>query len=218
MMTDQMTENPTQPAKSAGFLGRGPMFWIGLTFGSTGAIVGLLLSGAIEGKAVAFSLMLAPIACMIAAFVSMLNKNAAGTGNCVNKGEAQRNYIKRVAVFTSLYLASFAVLTFIDELGELPMAIRLALGVLPGLAITGFFWAIARLIIEETDEFIRMLTVRQTLVASALAMSAASVWGMMESADLVPHVDAYWYAIIWFAGLAVGSVVNRITYGTWGAV
>lgn len=206
----------TQTAKAAGFLGRGPLFWIGLTFGTAGAIVGLLLSGAIEGKVVAFSLMLAPIGCMIAAFVSMLNKNAAGTGNCVTKGEAQRNYIKRVAVFTSLYLASFAVLTFIDKLGELPMAIRLALGVLPGLAITGFFWAIARLILEETDEFMRMLTIRQTLVASALAMSAASVWGMLESADLVPHIDAYWYAIIWFAGLAVGSVVNRITYGTWG--
>ncbi|WP_298306829.1 hypothetical protein [uncultured Erythrobacter sp.] len=215
MMTDQAAQNT---GKAAGFLGRGPMFWIGLTFGTSGAVIGLILSGAIEGKGIAFALMAIPLACMAAAFVSMLNKNKSGTGDCVTKGEAQRRYIKRVAVFTSLYLASFAMLTFIDELGTLPTAIRIGIGVLPGLALVGFFWAIARLIIEETDEFMRMLTVRQTLVASALAMSAASVWGMLESADLVPHVDAYWYAVIWFAGLALGSVVNRITYGTWGHV
>lgn len=204
-------------SKSAGFLGRGPMFWIGLTFGTTGAVVGLLLSGAIEGKIVAFSLLTVPVICMFAGFLSMLNKNEAGTGECVNRGEAQRNYIKRVAVFTSLYLASFAALTFLRDMDDLQYAVRVAIGVLPGLAVTGFFWSIGRLIIEETDEFMRMLTVRQSLIASALAMSAASVWGMLESADLVPHIDAYWYAIIWFVGLALGALVNRITYGTWGA-
>jgi len=212
MMTDQATKS----GKSAGFLGRGPMFWIGLTFGTTGAVIGLLLSGAIEGKGVAFTLLIVPIACMFAAFLAMLNKNEAGEGDCINKGEAQRIYIKRVAFFTSLYLASFAALTFIEKLGDLPYAVRIAMGVLPGLAMTGFFWSIGRLIVEEADEFMRMLLIRQTLVASALAMSAASVWGMLESAELVPHVDAYWYAIIWFAGLALGSVINRITYGTWG--
>ena len=206
-----------QATKASGFLGRGPMFWIGMTFGTTGAIIGLLLSGAIEGKATVFILMAIPIACMGGAFLSMLNKNEAGTGDCVNRGEAQRRYIKRVAVFTSLYLASFAALTFLDELGDLPDAVRLAIGALPGLAVVGFFWAIGRLIVEETDEFMRMLLIRQTLVASGLAMSAASVWGMLESADLVPHIDAYWYAVIWFGGLALGALVNRITYGTWGA-
>lgn len=213
-----MNSQTAKPGKAAGFLGRGPLFWIGMTFGTSGAVVGLVLSGAIEGKATAFTLMIVPLVCMAAAFMAMLNKNEAGTGDCVTKGQAQRNYIKRVAVLTSLYLASLAALTFLDKHGDLPYAVRLAVGVLPGLAVAGFFWAIGRLILEETDEFMRMLTIRQTLVASALAMSAASVWGMLESADLVPHVDAYWYAIIWFAGLAVGSVVNRITYGTWGHV
>jgi hypothetical protein len=205
-------------AKSAGFLGRGPLFWIGMTFVSTAVVVALALTKAVESKGVILTLMVTPIIPMFFAFRAMLNKNEAGSGNCVTKGEAQRNYIKRVAIFASLYLASFAALTFLDQLGDLPYAARIAIGILPGLAVVGFFWAIGRLIVEETDEFIRMLTVRQTLVASALAMSAASVWGMLESADLVPHIDAYWYAVVWFAGLALGAVVNRITYGTWGAV
>ena len=205
-------------SKSSGFLGRGPLFWLGLTFISTAVIVALALTKAIESKPVILTIMCAPILPMFGTFVAMLNKNEAGSGSCVTKGSAQRNYIKRVAIFTSLYLVSFAALTFVEEMGHLPIAMRLAIGVLPGLAVIGFFWSIGRLIVEETDEFIRMLTIRQTLVASALALSAASVWGMLESADLVVHIDAYWYAIIWFAGLAVGSVVNRATYGTWGAV
>ncbi|MEP0189505.1 MAG: hypothetical protein ABJP70_02485 [Erythrobacter sp.] len=213
-----MSSQTAKTGNRAGFLGRGPLFWTGLTFASTAIIIALALTKAIESKGLILGLMVTPILPMFAAFLAMLNTNEKGSGNCVTKGQAQRNYIKRVAIFTSLYLASFAALTFMDQLGNLPRPAQFAIGALPGLAVTGFFWAIGRLILEETDEFIRMLTIRQTLIASALAMSAASVWGMLESADLVVHIDAYWYAIIWFAGLAVGSVVNRITYGTWGTV
>ena len=96
-------------AKSAGFLGRGPLFWIAMTFVSTAVVVALALTKAIESKGVILTLMVTPIIPMFFAFRAMLNKNEAGSGNCVTKGEAQRNYIKRVAIFTSLYLASFAV-------------------------------------------------------------------------------------------------------------
>jgi hypothetical protein len=72
--------------------------------------------------------------------------------------------------------------------------------------------------LEEQDEFMRMLIIRQSLIASALALSCASIWGFLEAADLVMHIDAYWFAIVWFFGLAVGSVFNRIQFGTWGAV
>ncbi len=209
-----MTEQITQPS---GFLGRGPVFWLGMTFASTATIAGLALSEAIENETVVLILLITPIATMFAMFRAMLNKNAAGTGDCVQKGLAQRRYIKRVALFTSLYLATFAALTFVDQLGDVPLAARYVVAALPGCAVIGIFWAIGRLIVEETDEFIRMLTVRQTLIASALALSAASIWGFLESADLVTHIDAYWFAVIWFLGLFVGALANRIEHGTWGA-
>lgn len=96
--------------------------------------------------------------------------------------------------------------------------VLMVLSVLPGLGIVGVFWAIARLIVEETDEFMRMLVVRQALIASSFALSLASVWGFMESADVVPHIDAYYWAVAFFIGLIIGAVVNRIEHGTWGAV
>lgn len=134
------------------------------------------------------------------------------------KSPAQRRYLSRVLLFTGLYLVFFAVLTALTKEGGVSATTRFIVALLPGLCMTGVFWAIGRLIIEEEDEFLRMLTVRQALLASGLAMASASVWGFLEGADLAPHVDAYWWAVVWFLGLIVGAVVNRVQYGTWGTV
>ncbi|HYW15166.1 MAG TPA: hypothetical protein VE891_03295 [Allosphingosinicella sp.] len=83
------------------------------------------------------------------------------------------------------------------------------IAILPALAIIGIFAAIASYLVEETDEYLRLLTVRQTLVASGFALSIATAWGFLESFDLVGHFDAYWVAVIWFAGLGLGSCVNK---------
>ena len=85
--------------------------------------------------------------------------------------------------------------------------------ILPALPIIGIFAAIGRYLVEEPDEYIRMLMVRQTLWASGFALSVATVWGFLENFDLVEHVDAYSVAIVWFAGLGIGSVINRLTLG-----
>ena len=181
--------------------------------------LGLLAAlGAIEGKGTILVLMCVPLILLAAvaraAYKSAMAKQAA-KGTSANV--AQTQYIKRIAIFTSLYLASFAALTFADEAFDVPQGGRVALALLPGLAVSGMFWAIARLIIEEKDEFIRMLTIRQTLIASGFALSAASIWGFLEAADLVPHLDAYWVAVAWFVGLFFGALANRIEHGTWGA-
>ena len=63
-----------------------------------------------------------------------------------------------------------------------------------------------RYLVEEQDEYVRMLMVRQTLWASGFALSVATIWGFLESFDLVGHVDAYYIAVLWFVGLGVGSL------------
>lgn len=90
------------------------------------------------------------------------------------------------------------------------------LGTLPGLAVIGAFYAIAMLIVEQKDEFIRMLIVRKTLIGTAIALSMATVWGFLENFGLVTHIDAYWVAVIWFLGFGFGGLINRLTHGTSG--
>ena len=85
--------------------------------------------------------------------------------------------------------------------------------ILPAIPIIGIFGAMGRYLVEEQDEYVRMLTVRQSLWASGFALSIATIWGFLESFDLVEHVDSYSVAIIWFMGLAVGSIMNKLTLG-----
>ena len=81
---------------------------------------------------------------------------------------------------------------------------------LPALPIIGIFFAIGRYLVEEPDEYIRMLMVRQSLLATGIALSVATIWGFLESFHVVRHVDVYYVAVLWFAGLGVGALVNRI--------
>lgn len=206
----------TDTARKPGLFGRGPVFWA-IQFVISAVLLGVLVGfEAIDEKGAILALMAVPASLLFAVAWAANDKARHNAG--AGKNTAQARYIKRVAIFTSLYLATFAALTFLDAGFEVPEAARFILALLPGLAVSGFFWAIGRLIVEEGDEFMRMLIIRQSLIASALALSCASIWGYLEAADVVQHIDAYWFAIVWFFGLAVGAVINRVQYGTWGAV
>jgi hypothetical protein len=98
-----------------------------------------------------------------------------------------------------------------------PEALKYVVAVLPALPIVGIFVAIGRYLVEEQDEYVRMLMVRQTLWASAFMLTLATVWGFLETFDLVGHVDGYWAAVSWFFGLGVGGLFNKLTYGETGS-
>lgn len=127
-----------------------------------------------------------------------------------------RRYLLRVAVSMGIYLVSlFAANYLIDnDLVASPLTWLLAL--LPGLAVVGVIYAVGRLIVEQTDEFLRMLLVRQNLIAIGFALSIATVWGFFEEFGLVGHAEAFWFFVLWCVGLGVGAVSNRLTHGTWG--
>lgn len=88
--------------------------------------------------------------------------------------------------------------------------------ILPALPIIGIFVAIGRYLVEEQDEYVRMLMVRQTLWASGFALSVATIWGFLESFDLVSHIDSYYIAVLWFGGLGLGAWINKLTLGSAG--
>ncbi len=126
---------------------------------------------------------------------------------------AIKRYNRAVIILSLAYVAAlFTAQIAIGRYG-LAGAPAYLLAILPSLPIIAIFGAIGRYLIEESDEYVRLLTVRQTLIASGLALSVATAWGFLESFDLAPHFDAYWIAVIWFAGLGLGSCVNRLLCG-----
>jgi FtsH-binding integral membrane protein len=124
---------------------------------------------------------------------------------------AHRRYIARIGAAMVAYLVSLAAALQLVGGGAVNGPLAYVLAALPGLAVVGVFWAYARLLIEETDEYRRMLLVGQSLVATAFTLSIVTVYGFLENFDLVPQVDGFYVAVLWFVGLGVGSVVNRFS-------
>jgi len=127
------------------------------------------------------------------------------------KSAAERRYLVRLAVAMAAYVVTLGIALHFVGKGHVTGPLAYALGVLPGLSVAGVFWAIGRLLVEETDEYLRMLLVRQTLVATGFTLTIVTVWGFLENLDLVAHVDAFYVAVLWFVGLGVGSCFNWLT-------
>ncbi|MFM5886347.1 MAG: hypothetical protein ACKOQ3_13655 [Novosphingobium sp.] len=128
---------------------------------------------------------------------------------------AAKRYTLRLAVLMTIYIATlfFAKWMFKHALAHGPLAYALA--ILPGLPIIGVFWAVMRLIVEEKDEFVRLLHVRQCLVATGFCLTVMTVWEWLQNFDLVAQGNGgFGAAFFWFAGLGVGALYNRLTLGT----
>src|SRR3954470_12241836 len=126
---------------------------------------------------------------------------------------AWKRYNWRVILLSLLYAAFLigAVYGFKHKL--VPAALAYPVAVLPALPIIGIFVAMGRYLVEEQDEYVRMLMVRQTLWASGFALSVATIWGFLESFELIGHIDAYYLAVLWFGGLGLGACINKLTLG-----
>src|SRR5690606_13954125 len=88
----------------------------------------------------------------------------------------------------------------------------------PALPVIGVLWAVMRLIVEETDEFIRLLHVRQCMVPTGFCLTVVTVWQFFHDFDLVPPGNGGFGALFfWFVVLGVGAIYNRFTMATAGS-
>ncbi len=132
------------------------------------------------------------------------------------RNPAYRRYLKRMAVAAVLYVAAILVAVKVLHHNTAVSPPTVALALLPGLAALLMLYAIGRLLTELEDEYLRMLEVRKALIATAVALAVASVWGLLEMLTAVPKLEVFWIFPIWCLGLLVGAVVNRVTMGSAG--
>ena len=131
------------------------------------------------------------------------------------RSPAIRRYVVRLIVLMSVYFVTlFAAVTVFRE-GAVSGLPAYALAVLPALPVIGVFWAVMRLLVEERDEFIRLIHVRQCLVATGFCLTVMTIWEFLQNFDLVPPGNGgFGAAFFWFVGLGVGGIYNRLTLGT----
>ncbi|WP_265569725.1 hypothetical protein [Sphingomicrobium nitratireducens] len=133
-----------------------------------------------------------------------------------NRAAARRYTIRLLAVMT-VYVAALVGGQLAMKNGLLPDTAAIAIALVCGLCIALTFFVMGRFMVEMQDEFLRMLMVRQTLIAAAFALSLAAFHGFLSDFDAIPRVDAYWWPVLFFIGQFIGQVSNRLTYGTWGS-
>lgn len=132
---------------------------------------------------------------------------------------AAKRYAVRLAVLMAIYLVVLFAAKTIFRAIEPEGMLAYALAVAPALPIIGVFWAVMRLLVEEQDEYIRMLFVRQCLFATGFCLTIVTIWQWLQNFDLVPAGNGgFGAAFFWFVGLGFGAVYNRVTIGDWGSL
>ena len=133
-----------------------------------------------------------------------------------NRSAAHRRYVWRVAGSMAGYIVTLFAAEYLVDEQRVTGAAAYVLALLPGLCVAAVFWALGRLLVEERDEYLRTLLVRQLLVASGITMVVATIYGFLENYGLVGHVEAIYLTMLFFAGLGVGAAVNKLTLGDGG--
>ena len=128
----------------------------------------------------------------------------------MSSSPAQRRYTRSILLLSAAYaLILFGVVGFFRNHPGIADTSAYLIAALPALPIVGIVAVIGRYLIEERDEYLRMLRVRQALVATAITLGIVTVWGFVEDAGLAPHVPAFYVAVLWFAGFGIGACVNK---------
>jgi hypothetical protein len=90
-----------------------------------------------------------------------------------------------------------------------PVAARVLLAIAVAVPVLFMIRAMALLLKEETDEYLRMRIVNQSLVATGFMLTIATLYGFLNAFDVAPRVDAWAAFPLWAVGLGIGRLFQR---------
>ncbi len=146
------------------------------------------------------------IAAIVAVFTLMIvrsgERSARSSGNF---SSAMGRYNRRMLVASALYVVGLFGAIWAHDTFDLSGVAAFAFALLPSVGVLAMVWAMARLVTEEEDEYLRFRYVRSSLFGLATLLTVATVWGFFEQFDLVPHVPT-WAAVPVFAlGMGIAN-------------
>lgn len=84
------------------------------------------------------------------------------------------------------------------------------LSLVPALPLIALFLNFARYLAEERDEYVRLMVMRQILVATTVAMSCAVVWGFLSELGGMRPIANYWIAVVWVVTQSAWGTIQRL--------
>ena len=192
------TENQTATRRSAAFWGTA---FLAGTFGVAGASLVLDLNPGLSA-----ALFLAGMLLLIP-FVRSAERAQRLRGT---SSPALRRYSRRMMVASFAYVAALMGAVWLSKSATFPTPALVALALAPAIPVIGMIWAMARLLVEEDDEYLRSRHVHHALVATGFVLALGTTWGFLEQFGLVPHVPAYWVFPGWAIGLGLSQAWSAV--------
>ena len=121
---------------------------------------------------------------------------------------AVRRYTRTMLLLSLAYVAALIIANRLFTYGGLVGWPLWLVAILPALPVIGMFVSIGRLLSSLEDEYVRMLMVRQALVATGFSLAVCTALGFLGDFGLIEHISLYWAAVLWFAGLGLGGCLN----------
>jgi hypothetical protein len=140
-------------------------------------------------------------------FIRQVSRKQAEMG-CASA--AVLRYNRRIGIITIVYVAAIVAAVWIAKTYAPAGPLAWLIALVPAVPVLAMVWAMMRLIVEETDEYLRSKVVEQQMIATGFMLAVVTVYGFLESFELVPHVPAYGAFIVWCAGLGVGACWQRV--------
>ena len=123
---------------------------------------------------------------------------------------AFRRYTRRYLVLLLFYIAVVSGVAFWFSQGGPQGRHRYAVAVLPALPIIGVIAAMGAFLVEQEDEYLRMLMVRQSLIAIGFTLIVTTIWGFLETFALVPHIPADAVFILFCVGQIPSAIACNL--------
>jgi hypothetical protein len=127
-----------------------------------------------------------------------------------NNSPAARRYLRR---FIPLMLSYVAILLGVSAWfnhGGPTGWLRYLVAVLPAIPLIGVIAAMAAFIVEEKDEYQRMLMVRNCLYGIGFSLSVSTVWGFLQNYGLAPVYPGWAAFVLFCIGMIPGAIIEKL--------
>lgn len=178
--------------------------WVGGYFVATFGSAALLRSGLIAGW-LGTTLFLASFLLLIPLVRSAERAQAA----CGFASRAMRAYNRRVLAAAMTYVVALFAGIGIVRYFDPPAVVRVLTAIAVALPVIFMIRAMALLLREETDEYLRVRLIEQSLIATGFLLTVATLYGFLNTFDLAPRLDAWAAVPLWAVGLGIGRLFRK---------
>jgi len=163
------------------------------------------------GAMKAFGLITGPLstALFLASFLLIIPMARANQRAMAARGvnsPAMIRYSRRFMVASLAYVALFFAAMWVARTYEPAIAVRVLLAFAAALPVIFMIRAMALLLREEKDEYLRSRMIDQSLIATGILLTVATLYGFLNAFDVAPRIDAWAAFPVWAVGLGIGRL------------